>query len=238
MKLNKSWIIAGKDFKIFRKKKRILYALIILPLLLSVGLPLFLISTLESADPGEVAIILNAFSFFYIILAYILPNSLAAYSILGEKIEHSLEPLLATPLTDGELLLGKMIASFLPCVAMIYLGSVIFMALSDVTTGTLYFPNWTMAFILIIAVPLASILSIQLNIIISSRVNDVRTANQLGLLLFIPFIAVYILLTTNMVSLNILNLLIVSIVLLIIDVVLFYINKATFNRDKILTKWK
>jgi ABC-2 type transport system permease protein len=238
MKLNKSWIIAGKDFKIFRKKKRILYALIILPLLLSVGLPLFLISTLESADPGEVAIILNAFSFFYIILAYILPNSLAAYSILGEKIEHSLEPLLATPLTDGELLLGKMIASFLPCVAMIYLGSVIFMALSDVTTGTLYFPNWTMAFILIIAVPLASILSIQLNIIISSRVNDVRTANQLGLLLFIPFIAVYILLTTNMVSLNILNLLIVSAVLLIIDVVLFYINKATFNRDKILTKWK
>lgn len=238
MKLNKSWIIAGKDFKIFRKKKRILYALIILPLLLSVGLPLFLISTLESADPIEVAIILNAFSFFYIILAYILPNSLAAYSILGEKIEHSLEPLLATPLTDGELLLGKMIASFLPCVAMIYLGSVIFMALSDVTTGTLYFPNWTMAFILIIAVPLASILSIQLNIIISSRVNDVRTANQLGLLLFIPFIAVYILLTTNMVSLNILNLLIVSAVLLIIDVVLFYINKATFNRDKILTKWK
>lgn len=238
MKLNKSWIIAGKDFKIFRKKKRILYALIILPLLLSVGLPLFLISTLESADPIEVAIILNAFSFFYIILAYILPNSLAAYSILGEKIEHSLEPLLATPLTDGELLLGKMIASFLPCVAMIYLGSVIFMTLSDVTTGTLYFPNWTMAFILIIAVPLASILSIQLNIIISSRVNDVRTANQLGLLLFIPFIAVYILLTTNMVSLNILNLLIVSAVLLIIDVVLFYINKATFNRDKILTKWK
>jgi len=238
MKLNKSWIIAGKDFKIFRKKKRILYALIILPLLLSVGLPLFLISTLESADPIEVAIILNAFSFFYIILAYILPNSLAAYSILGEKIEHSLEPLLATPLTDDELLLGKMIASFLPCVAMIYLGSVIFMTLSDVTTGTLYFPNWMMAFILIIAVPLASILSIQLNIIISSRVNDVRTANQLGLLLFIPFIAVYILLTTNMVSLNILNLLIVSIVLLIIDVVLFYINKATFNRDKILTKWK
>ncbi|MEN6592457.1 MAG: ABC transporter permease subunit [Methanobacterium sp.] len=238
MKLNKSWIIAGKDFKIFRKKKRILYALIILPLLLSVGLPLFLISTLESADPIEVAIILNAFSFFYIILAYILPNSLAAYSILGEKIEHSLEPLLATPLTDGELLLGKMIASFLPCVAMIYSGSVIFMTLSDVITGTLFFPNWTMAFILIIAVPLASILSIQLNIIISSRVNDVRTANQLGLLLFIPFIAVYILLTTNMVSLNILNLLIVSTVLLIIDVVLFYINKATFNRDKILTKWK
>ncbi len=238
MKFQKSWIIADKDFRVFRKKKRILYALIILPLLLSVGLPLFLISTIEAADPGEVGIILNAFSFFYIILAYIMPNSLASYSILGEKIEHSLEPLLATPITDGELLLGKMIASFLPCVGMVYIGSIIFMALSDIITGSLFFPNWIMAFILLVAVPLASILSIQLNVIISSRVNDVRTANQLGILLFIPFIAIYILLTTNTVSLNILNLFLISSVLLIVDVVLFYINKATFNRDKILTKWK
>jgi ABC-type Na+ efflux pump permease subunit len=238
MKFAKSWIIAGKDFKVFRKKKRILYALIILPLLLSVGLPLFMISTIEASDPGEVAVILNAFSFFYIILAYIMPNSLASYSILGEKIEHSLEPLLATPITDGELLLGKMIASFLPCVGVVYIGSVIFMTLSDVITGTLFFPNWVMAFILLVAVPLASILSIQLNVIISSRVSDVRTANQLGILLFIPFIAVYILLTTNTVSLNVINLFLISSVLLIIDVGLFYINKATFNRDMILTKWK
>ncbi|HEY0196463.1 MAG TPA: ABC transporter permease subunit, partial [Methanobacterium sp.] len=134
MKFHKSWVVAGKDFKIFRKKKRILYALIVLPLLLSVGLPLFLISAIGAADPGEVAVILNSFSFFYIILAYLMPNSLASYSILGEKIEQSLEPLLATPITDGELLLGKMIASFLPCVAMVYVGSVIFMALSDVIT--------------------------------------------------------------------------------------------------------
>jgi hypothetical protein len=94
-----------------------------------------------------------------------------------------------------------------------------------------------MAFILLLAVPLSSILSIQLNVIISSRVNDVRTANQLGMILFIPFIAVYILLETNVVSLNVINLLAISVILLAADAVLFYINKATFNRDAILTKW-
>jgi ABC-2 type transport system permease protein len=239
MKLQKSWIIATKDFSIFQKKKRILYTLIILPLLISIGLPLTVTSLTETA---EITALLNAFSFFYIILAYILPSTLASYSILGEKIEQSLEPLLATPTTDSELLFGKTITSFLPCVGIIYIGSIIFMVLSDLitygTTGYLFFPNWSMAFILLLAVPLSSILSIQLNVIISSRVNDVRTANQLGLILFIPFIAVYLLLETNVVSLNIINLFAISIILFVADAVLFYINKATFNRDAILTKWR
>jgi ABC-2 type transport system permease protein len=244
MKLWKSWVIATKDFSIFRKKKRILYTLIILPLLLSIGLPLVILSvTTGLQNPSaEIIVLLNAFSFFYIILAYILPNTLAAYSILGEKIEKSLEPLLATPTTDSELLFGKTIASFLPCVGVIYVSSIIFMVLTDAITynimGYLFFPNWTMAFILLLAVPLSSILSIELNVIISSRVNDVRTANQLGLLLFIPFIGVYLLLETNVVSLNIINLLIILVILFVFDAALFYLSKATFSRDKILTKWR
>jgi ABC-2 type transport system permease protein len=243
MKLWKSWVIANKDFSVFRKKKRILYTLIILPLFLSIGLPL-VIRSLTGLDnsTAEIILLLNAFSFFYIILAYIQSITLASYSILGEKIEQSLEPLLATPTTDGELLLGKTIASFLPSIGVIYAGSIIFMVLSDAITyntlGYLFFPNLSMAFILLLAVPLSSILSIQLNVIISSRVNDVRTANQLGLILFIPFMGVYIMLLSNIISLNIVNLFLVTIFLFVVDVVLFYLSKATFSRDKILTKWK
>jgi len=243
MKLWKSWVIATKDFSIFWKKKRILYTLIIIPLLLSIGLPLVIRSLTSLDNPtAEIIALLNAFSFFYIILAYIQSTTLASYSILGEKIEQSLEPLLATPTTDSELLFGKTIASLLPPIGVIYVGSIIFMVLSDAftynTLGYVFFPNLSMAFILLLAVPLSSILSIQLNVIISSRVNDVRTANQLGMLLFIPFMGVYILLVTNVISLNIINLLVISIILLVIDAFLFYISKATFRRDEILTKWK
>ncbi len=243
MKLWKSWVIANKDFNIFRKKKRILYTLIILPLFLSIGLPLVIRSLTGLDNPkAEIILLLNAFSFFYIILAYIQSITLASYSILGEKIEQSLEPLLATPTTDSELLLGKTVASFLPSIGVIYACSIIFMVLSDVITyntiGYLFFPNLSMGFILLLAVPLSSILSIQLNVIISSRVNDVRTANQLGFVLFIPFMGVYILLLSNVISLNILNLFVVTLFLFTIDIVLFYLSKATFSRDKILTKWK
>ncbi|MDD3984996.1 MAG: ABC transporter permease [Methanobacterium sp.] len=243
MELWKSWVIATKDFNIFCKKKRILYTLIILPLFLSIVFPLA-VRSLTSLDniTTEIITLLNAFSYFYIILVYIQSTTLASYSILGEKIEESLEPLLATPITDSELLLGKTIASFIPSIGIIYITSIIFMLLSDLftynTLGYLFFPNLSMGFILLFAVPLSSILSIQLNVIISSRVNDVRTANQLGFLIFLSFMSIYILLVTNAISLNITNLLIISIFLLVINIILFYLSKTLFNRDKILTKWK
>lgn len=241
MKLQKSWVIATKDFSIFRKKKRILYTLIILPLLFSIGLPLVIISQIGDTKPEDIIALLNALSYFYITLAYILPTNLASYSIIGEKIEQSLEPLLATPTTDSELLFGKVIASFLPCISVLYISFIIFMVLSDAITynniGYPFFPNWSIVIILL-AIPLSTILSIQMNVIISSRVNDVRTANQLSTLLFIPFIGVYFLLVINLVSLNITNLLEIFAILFIADVVLFYINKIIFQRDKILTTWK
>ncbi|MEN6290997.1 MAG: ABC transporter permease subunit [Methanobacterium sp.] len=243
MQLWKSWVIATKDFSIFRRKKRIIYSLIVVPLLMSIGLPLVIqFMTRPDAPTDEIIILMNAFSYFYVILAYIIPSTLASYSILGEKIEKSLEPLLATPTTDAELLFGKTIASFLPCICVIYVSSIIFMVLIDAFTynaiGYLFFPNWSMVFILLLAVPLSSILSIQLNVIISSRVNDVRTANQLAFLLFIPFMGVYFLIVANTISLSITTLFLISVTLFIIDAVLFYISKATFSRDEILTKWK
>jgi len=243
MELWKSWVIATKDFNIFFKKKRILYTLLILPLLLSIVFPLT-VKSLTSLDniTTEIITLLNAFSYFYIILVYIQSTTLASYSILGEKIEESLEPLLATPTTDSEILLGKTIASFIPSIVIIYLTSIIFMLLSDLftynTLGYIFFPNLSMGFILLFAVPLSSLLSIQLNVIISSRVNDIRTANQLGFLIFLPFMGIYILLVTNAILLNIINLLIISTFLLVINIILFYLSKAIFNRDKILTKWK
>jgi ABC-type Na+ efflux pump permease subunit len=241
MKLWKSWAIATKDFNVFLKKNRILYTLIILPLLISIGLPI-IISSMTSTDRTQIITLLNAFSYFYIILAIIQSSTLASYSILGEKIEQSLEPLLATPTTDSELLLGKTISSFLPCIGVIYVCSIIFMVLSDVITyntlGYLFFPNLNMAVVLLLAVPLSSILSIQLNVIISARVNDVRTANQLGLLLEIPFIGLYILLVTNLATLNIINILAIVAILILTVLAFFYLNKTTFQRDKILTQWK
>jgi ABC-type Na+ efflux pump permease subunit len=244
MKVKNSWIIAVKDFKIFKKKKQILYSLIVLPLIFSVALPFYIcrLSLESSTNFEEIIIILNSLPTLFIILSSIMPTTLASYSIIGEKIENSLETLLATPITNEELLLGKIIASFLPCIISIYSCSLIFMFIIDTLTygeiGYLIFPNWNILTILIITVPIACILSINLSIIISSKVNDLRTASQLGALIIIPFAALCSLFGLNLVEMNINNLLTVSISLFIIDILLFYLSKSIFQREELITKSK
>jgi ABC-type Na+ efflux pump permease subunit len=161
---------------------------------------------------------------------------------VGEKVEKSLEPLLAAPTTDGEILLGKSIAAFLPAIVATYGGAAVFMSLIDAETygklGCLYFPNWEMGVVLLLLAPLAAVLSIELNVIASSRFNDVRTASQLGSLMFLPFMGVYLAGEIGLISLNTTNLLIIAAIVAAIDLVLFFISTATFSREEILTKWK
>jgi len=155
----------------------------------------------------------------------------------------SLEPLLATPTTDSEILLGKGIAAFLPPLAAVLGGSALFMLLMDLTTrgelGYYYFPDSNTALILLLLVPLALLMSVQVNLIISSRVTDVRAGQQLGGLAVLPFMGLYVSGELNLINLgDASNLLIVAAALLVADVLLFFVSRATFRREEILTKWR
>jgi len=245
MNLRHSWIIARKDIKIFIRKRTVLYTLILLPLLLSVLFPLVIEFGGRSSGgipPSEIPTLLHSFEWFFVIIPAIIPAPIASYSIVGEKLEKSLERLLATPTTDGEILLGKCIATFIPAIIATYAGATIFMALTDSVTytrlgNTLYYPNWDMGTILLLA-PLALLLSIELNIITSSRVSDVRSASQLGGLMFLPFIGVYLASEMGAITLDINTLLVIAGVIAVLDVVMFRMSTSIFQREQILTKWK
>ncbi len=248
MRLSKSWIIASKDFKVFSKKKNILYSIIIVPLVVSLLFPalIYFIEHRNSASGMSASVLtmlLPAFTFFYLVLAALIPTTLASYSIVGEKVEKSLEPLLATPTTDGEILLGKGISSFLPPMVAILGGSTIFMALMDLMTyGTLgynFFPNWNTGIILFLMVPLATIMSVEWNVIVSSRISDIRVAQQIGILLILPLGVIYVAGEIGIIQLGVTNdLLIIAGILLLVDVILLYVAKTIFRREEILTKWK
>jgi ABC-2 type transport system permease protein len=248
MRLSKSWVIAEKDFKTFRKKKNIIYSLVAVPLIVAVLIPVVIeYAGHRNGQNGlpatELLILLPAFSFFYVILAAYLPTPIASYTIVGEKVEKSLEPLLATPTTDTEILLGKGIAAFLPPMGAVLGGSVVFMTLMDLVTqsklGYYYFPSWSSAMELSLLAPLAALLSVQVNVIVSSRMSDVRTSQQLGALTVLPLAGLYVSGELSIVDLGSrTNLLIIAAAILVVDVVLFFVAKATFRREEILTKWK
>ena len=235
MRLSKSWIVASKDFAVFRKKKYIIFTIIFVPLLVSFLIPAVIWfleqRNTQRTSPAELAILLPAFSFFFLILGGYLPSTIASYSLVGEKVEKSLEPLLATPTTDSEILLGKGIAAFVPPLAGVLVGSAIFMALMDYVTrsrlGYYFFPNWNAVIVLFIMVPLALILSVEWNVIVSSRVSDVRIAQQFGILAMIPLLGIYVSGELNLIDLGVTNnLLYIGAALVAADVILFMLARV------------
>ena len=243
MRFSKAWIVASKEFKTFTKRKTILYSSFYFEGIVSVGLP-FVIRYVTGKPAGEAAlpILLSAFSFLFVIGASLLPVTIASYSLVGEKVQKSLEPLLATPTTDEEILAGKSIAAFLPAIVINLLGALIFTTLVDLFTHeTLkyyYYPNWDIVIIVLLLGPLACLLAVGYNVLISSRVNDIRAAQQLGALILLPFAGIYVLTETRVLDLTTNNLLIMAAILVIVDVIMFFLAKATFQREEILTKWK
>jgi len=239
--------VAAKEFETIRRRKSIVLGMIVLPLLLSVGFSSIVQNQVAQAlqngvMPTTLPLGLESLTYFFVVLAAILPGSIAAYSIVGEKIEKSLEPLLATPMTDGEILLGKSIAAFVPPILATWAGASIFMVLSDYVLhrglSLYYFPEWTSGIMMLLLAPLAAIFSVEVTVIVSSRVNDVRGATQIGTLLFIPFMAVFVAAVSGNFTFNTVNILIFSSIMLAVDVALFFLSTSTFNREEILTKWK
>lgn len=244
MRISKSLLVAAKDIKVFFRKRYTLYSLVIFPVIIGIGLPLVLHSVIvkQGAQVGpRLTDLMNAFAFFFAIGASAIPTTLAAYSLVGEKVEKSLEPLLAAPITDSELLLGKGIGAFVPAIVSLYIGAVIFMVLSDLfthsTLGYYYFPNWTIGIILLILLPLLSVLSVEWSVIVSARATDPRAAQLQGILIVIPLAFIYVATEIGAIKLNTTTIWIISGIALILDIILFFLSSKTFQREEILTKW-
>jgi ABC-2 type transport system permease protein len=172
----------------------------------------------------------------------IIPITIAAYSIVGEKTTRSLEPLLATPITTEELLAGKSLAAAIPAVVATYACFIIFILLLPVTgvsaTVQQYVsgPIWLLAVFL--AGPLVAILAVNFAVMVSSRVSDPRTAEQVSAILIVPFMALVFGQMAGIILLNVATMLIFCGIIVFLDIVSIVLGAKLFQRETILTKWK
>ena len=153
------------------------------------------ISNFEAVEPklaAQAFIVLNFMAYFLLIPAMV-PMAIASQSVIGEKVARSLEPQLATPLEVPELLAGKTLAAALPAVIATWLVFLLYGlvngAIADPRLTRFVFSDvWLVAMATL--VPLICLFSVLLGIVVSSRVNDPRTAQQIGGFVVIPIIAV------------------------------------------------
>jgi ABC-2 type transport system permease protein len=239
--------IVAKDLRVLTTKRSVRISIIAFPLLVAIGLPMVIVvadSRSGGIPAGIVPQLLDAFLFFFAVIlgGALLPTAIAAYSLVGEKVERSLEPLLATPVTDGEVLLGKAIAALTPPLAAIWGSAIVFMAFCDTLTytrvGHLYFPNPRALLILLVVAPLTAIMCVEFNVLVSARVSDVRAAQQLGSLVVLPFGAVYVATELGLLTLDMTTLVIMAAVIAIVDIALYAASRAVFRREEILTTWR
>ena len=245
MRLWKSWIIAKKDMTIMMKRKLLLALLIVLPVGLAIALPtvIHVVIGRKGFVPAVETDFISAFGFFFIIISALVPLYISSYSIVGEKLEKSIEPLLSTPTSDGEILMGKYIGTFIPSLLSTYIGAIVYMAFIDLLTrnyfGYLFFPNLSFTILLLVAVPAAATYAITLSVFVSSKVDSVMGAYQGGGVTLLPFLALYVMGEIGLVKLNdTTNILFISAGLLVIAIFMYFISRATFGREKILTEWK
>ena len=182
---------------------------------------------------------------YFLVLLLLTPvtcsMSIAAYSVIGEKQARTLEPLLATPITTIELLGAKVLGALLPGVALtvvtlaVYLAAVAALARPGVF-WILLTPRALM--LLFVLGPLAALMALQLAVCVSSRVNDPRSAQQIGALVILPIAGMLVAQLMGAVQLTTGIVAIVAAVLAVLNLVLMRVAVTIFDRESILTRWK
>jgi ABC-2 type transport system permease protein len=205
------------------------------------ALPIPMLSGLSSGEFGQAVVALQ-FSILYLILPAIIPSVIAAYSIVGEKSNRTLEPLLATPVKTWELLVGKCIAAVLPAIIATWLSGGIFIGvLSELAVSPRVFavvitPGWLVA--LFLWTPVLALLAVAFMTAISSRVNDPRTAEQFSAWFVLPFLLVFFGQMFGIVVLGVFFALMALLVLVLVTIAVFWGVTRIFQREAILTRWK
>jgi ABC-2 type transport system permease protein len=200
-----------------------------------------LLAGMSSLEIGQAVTGLQ-FSIMYLLIPLLIPSIVAAYSIIGEKTSHTLEPVLATPVQVWELLVGKSLIALLPAVITTWLSGGVFIiavaafAVSQRVFTTIVSPGWLIAFLL--WTPLLGLIAIAVMVAISSRVNDPRTAQQFAAWVVVPFLVLIFGQLSGLVILGPVLALSVLVVLALLAVLAIWVATKIFQREVILTRWK
>ena len=259
--------IINKEWAEVFKNRMVLYTMIFLPLIFT-ALPLIMLFvTSQGMDDVNSAVaadvpagflpacsenmsgsdcmqiyVMNEFLLLFMMMPVIIPVTIAAYSIVGEKATHSLEPLLATPISTTELLAGKSLAAALPAIIVGWLSFGVFLlalpliGVSKAVIGYIAGPTWLLA--ILVAGPLMSIAAVNFAIFVSSRVNDPRVAEQISALLIIPILGLLFAQVAGVIVINVMVMLSFIGSMVLLDIGLIYLGASIFQRENILTRWK
>jgi ABC-2 type transport system permease protein len=184
---------------------------------------------------------LYLFAPFFLIIPLMASSVIASDSFAGEKERKTIEALLATPISDSELFLGKVLVSFIPSMIVTFASFAIYSIVVDITAltifnGRLLLPNAAWLSLIFGLAPTVALASVGLTVIISAKVKGFREAQQISVILLVPILALVFGQASGAIIIGPLMVAALIGAFALLDLLVFYIGIKMFKREEILSK--
>jgi ABC-2 type transport system permease protein len=230
--------VVRKEVREFRRNRFVIGTMAVLPLIFLITPMITLFKVPDSASGPQVRAVVGVLSLLMLIVPIVIPPVIAAYSVVGERDQGTLEPVLTAPVRASELLLGKAVAAFVPSVAIAY--SIYFIAAVSIRFGAAQVVSsvvWHAPQLLaqILFTPLLAAWAIWVGIGISTRASDVRVAQQLATVAGLPLLAFTSLISFQLITPSVPLAIGLALALLVADVVAWRIVSQLFDPERLIT---
>jgi ABC-2 type transport system permease protein len=227
--------IVVKELRDYRRNRYILFTMAVIPLIFLLQ-PLIYILNLPAAAAVPLS---HRNELLYMLgIPALVPAVIAASSVVTERQQGTLEPVLTTPIRREEFVVAKALAPLGPAVAVSYLVYGVFVVVIElfahpgVASALLRGP---VVLVQVIFTPLLALWSIWVGIAISTRATDIRAAQQLSVLANLPIVILSSLVAFNVIEATGGLAVGLGVALVVFDRWGWRIVSAMFDRERLIT---
>mgnify|MGYP002351984390 CR=1 FL=1 len=254
--------VLWKDLLELKKNKGMLWSMLALPTVI-VLVPLFIVRTYVAdpdnpslrtmalyydlhVDPGNAARflvdkVLADWFVLYLVMPVFVPILISSHAVAGEKEKRTLEPLLSSPITPLELVIGKSLASLIPSVAVCVLAFLMLCVGVDVVAWPLakelVLPNAMWSFGVFVIAPLFAFFGNGVAVLVSARVGDSRLAQQLSGLFVLPLVGLAAGQFAGFLRAGVGYYAAMGALVLLLDVGILFAARRLFDRERLMSRW-
>jgi len=231
--------ISQKEFRDYRRNRFIVVTMAISPVVFVAWTLISLLVIPAAQTSPQLNTQVGLSMLFMLLVPAIIPAGIAAYSVVGEREQGTLEPVLTTPVRSDEFLVGKALAALVPTLAISYaifgvvLACVALFAHPGVSSAVFRAP---LLLALGLFTPLIAAWSIWVGIATSARSRDVRVAQQIATLASLPPVAVAALMAFDVIPQTLGVALGLAAVLVLVDSLGWRAVSAIFDRERLVTR--
>jgi len=238
MSLGRIVAVVRKELRDYRRNRFTITTTAIMPVVFLIAPTVTLLRAHAAQTSAVVERQVGATSLLLLVVPAVIPPIIAAYSVIGERDQGTLEPFLTTPVRRDELVLGKAVAAFLPSVTVAYAIYLIFALIvhfgadHTISAAVLHTPQIVAQ---VLFTPLIAIWAIWVGIAMSVRARDVRVAQQLATLASLPSLGFTALISFRVVNPTVPLAVGLALALLVLDVAAWRLVSRMFDRERLIT---